>query len=128
MELKSAARTATTTSAAERSRRPFAARDLQHARHDSQAQQRSLPALLAQGQPAHGQTAQPRHVRHSSSRGTTRARSPVLQAALTPVTTERKRATASRKWSAGVTRRSDALDLEPSVFKSRSAAKIAASL
>ena len=33
-----------------------------------------------------------------------------------------------RKWSADVARRSDALDLEKDVFKSRSPAKIAASL
>jgi hypothetical protein len=33
-----------------------------------------------------------------------------------------------RKWSADVARRSDALDLEEDVFKSRSPAKIAASL
>jgi hypothetical protein len=32
------------------------------------------------------------------------------------------------KWSAGVTQHSNALDLEPAVFKSRSPAKIAASL
>jgi hypothetical protein len=34
----------------------------------------------------------------------------------------------TRKWSAGVMRRSNALDLESDVFKSRSPAKIAASL
>jgi hypothetical protein len=39
--------------------------------------------------------------------------------------TARRRA---RKWSADAMRRSDALDLEPDVFKSRSPAKIAASL
>jgi hypothetical protein len=44
------------------------------------------------------------------------------------VTTRRKKAKAGRKWSAGVMRRSNALDLEPGVFKSRSPAKIAASL
>jgi uncharacterized protein DUF3175 len=33
-----------------------------------------------------------------------------------------------RRWSAGVTRRSDALDLERGVFKQRSAKRIAASL
>ena len=44
------------------------------------------------------------------------------------MSTKRKKAKTSRKWSGDVTRRSNALDLEPSIFKSRSAAKIAASL
>jgi hypothetical protein len=44
------------------------------------------------------------------------------------MTTRRKSAKAPRKWSAGVMRRSNALDLEPAIFKSRSPAKIAASL
>ena len=40
----------------------------------------------------------------------------------------RKKKKSSRKWSAGVMRRSNVLDLEPAVFKSRSPAAIAASL
>jgi hypothetical protein len=40
----------------------------------------------------------------------------------------RPRGAKSRRWSAEVTRRSNALDLEPAVFKSRSPARIAASL
>jgi hypothetical protein len=47
-------------------------------------------------------------------------------------TAARRKSTAKRaskrRWSAGVTRRSDALDLESGVFKLRSARKIAASL
>jgi hypothetical protein len=40
----------------------------------------------------------------------------------------RRRRTAPAKWSAGVTRRSDALDLESGVFKKRSARQMALSL
>ncbi|HVJ29579.1 MAG TPA: DUF3175 domain-containing protein [Gammaproteobacteria bacterium] len=47
---------------------------------------------------------------------------------MTAVTTRRKKAKPPRKWSGDVMRRSNALDLEPAVFKSRSPAKIAASL
>ena len=39
-----------------------------------------------------------------------------------------ERRTSRKKWSAAVTRRSDALDLEANVFKQRSAKEIAASL
>jgi hypothetical protein len=44
------------------------------------------------------------------------------------VTNARRKPKTSRKWSAAVMRRSNALDLVPAVFKSRSAARIAASL
>jgi hypothetical protein len=40
----------------------------------------------------------------------------------------RTRKRSARKWSAGVSRRSNALDLENDIFKSRSPARIAASL
>jgi hypothetical protein len=40
----------------------------------------------------------------------------------------RRKTKSSRGWSAGVTRRSNALDLEPAVFRSGSPAKIAVSL
>lgn len=40
----------------------------------------------------------------------------------------KKKTGAKRKWSASVTRHSNALDLEPSIFKSGSAEKIAQSL
>ena len=43
-------------------------------------------------------------------------------------TRTRRRAVAPRYWSAEVTRRSNALDLEPAVFRQRSARAIAASL
>ena len=44
------------------------------------------------------------------------------------MTKPRRKPRASRKWAAQVMRRSDALDLEPAIFKSRSPTKIAASL
>jgi hypothetical protein len=40
----------------------------------------------------------------------------------------KRKGNASRKWSGAVTQKSDALDLEPSVFRSTSAAGIAKSL
>ena len=40
----------------------------------------------------------------------------------------KKKASAKRKWSAGVMARSDAMDLETGVFKSRSAKQVALSL
>jgi hypothetical protein len=42
--------------------------------------------------------------------------------------THRRRRVAGRKWSAGVTRRSDALDISPKTFSQRSARAIALSL
>jgi hypothetical protein len=42
--------------------------------------------------------------------------------------TSQKKGSGRKKWSAAVTRNSDALDLESNVFKRRSAKKIAASL
>jgi hypothetical protein len=45
-----------------------------------------------------------------------------------PATAKRTKAKSTRKWSAGVMARSDAMDLETGVFKSRSAKQVALSL
>ena len=65
----------------------------------------------------------------------TRKTAPAVKAATAPARKSRARTRAKRKpgkkptrWSADVTRRSDALDLEPSVFTARQPADIARSL
>jgi hypothetical protein len=57
-----------------------------------------------------------------------RAKRKVVGRAASAKTASRRKRTASAKWSAGVARRSDALDLEGGVFKKRSARQVALSL
>src|SRR5438876_6818673 len=119
--------------------------------YDPKAQVRRVPPLFAQDQSEDGQAPQPRHFPQPPGRREARARRAVFQAPRTlrrhldrrvsmarnsrkrPRTAARRSKptrgrTQSRYWSSAVTRRSNALDLESSVFAQSSPRKVALSL
>src|SRR5215469_12789097 len=103
---------------------------------DPKAQVRRVPALFAQTRSEDRQAPQPRHLPDPPSGREARARRPILQAprtlsapmARSPRKRPRAQPIQARLWSNAVTRDSNALDLEPSVFTRESPRQIALSL
>jgi len=90
--------------------------------HGEEIEIRRLSPLFAQAQPEHQKTAKPWNVPNAG-----RSEAPRASGALFQAKKLMTRAT-RRRWSAEVTRHSNALDLQKSVFKQRSPRRIALSL
>jgi hypothetical protein len=101
--------------------------------HDPTIKIRRIPALFTQAQSADGSPKEPWNFRHTSGCRKARARSPIFQTACLIMVaqarkTKNRQHSTRRHWSGAVTRKSNALDLEPKIFASRNPRRIALSL